>query len=79
MNIHAVLAEEKALIDEALAADSALDLVALISSEQLAGDGEAVSMQELTEVDGPVARILMSCRCSSSNRCPLSKLGLLCR
>jgi hypothetical protein len=79
MNIHAVLAEEKALIDEALAADSALDLVALISSEQLAGDGEAVSMQELTEVDGPVARILMSCRCSSSNRCPLAKLGLLCR
>jgi hypothetical protein len=48
--------------DEALAADSVFDSVASFFSEQLAGDGKAVFVHELTEVDGPVARILMSCR-----------------
>jgi hypothetical protein len=52
--------------DEALAVDSVFDSVASFFSNQLAGDGRAVFMQELTEVDGPVARILMSCRCGSA-------------
>jgi hypothetical protein len=56
-------------LDEALASDSVFDSLASFFSKQLAGDGKAIFMRELTELDGPIARILMSCRCISHLNC----------
>lgn len=47
---------------ELVSRDSVFDSIANYFNQQFAGDGEEVYMPELMEIDGPVARLLMSCR-----------------
>lgn len=50
---------------ELVSRDSVFDSIANYFNQQFAGDGEEVYMPELMEIDGPVARLLMSCRCAA--------------
>lgn len=61
------LAEAAAAADAAdvIGNDAVFDALAAFFSRQFAGDGADVFMPELQDVDGPVARVLMSCRCAS--------------
>ena len=47
-----------------LAHDGPFDALADHFSRQLAGDGRPLFMPELQAVDGPIGRVLMSCRCA---------------
>lgn len=47
---------------ELVSRDSVFDSIANYFNQQFAGDGDEVYMPELMEIDGPVARLLMSCR-----------------
>eukprot|EP00892_Ulva_mutabilis_P008523 jgi/Ulvmu1/6042/UM027_0019.1 len=46
----------------AVASDSVFDSIAAYYRRQYAGDGDEVQVPELMHVDGPVARLIMSCR-----------------
>lgn len=50
---------------ELVSRDSVFDSIANYFNQQFAGDGEEVYMPELMEINGPVARLLMSCRCAT--------------
>jgi DNA-binding protein Fis len=47
---------------ELVSRDSVFDSISNYFNQQFAGDGEEIYMPELMQVDGPVARLLMSCR-----------------
>ena len=53
----------------ALESDGVFDALSAFFSRQACGDGEAVFLPELTRADGPIARVLMSCRCAHID-CP---------
>jgi hypothetical protein len=50
---------------QVLANDSVFDTMAAYFNHQFAGDGVLVFMPEVQDVDGPIARVLMSCRCAT--------------
>jgi hypothetical protein len=72
---------DSATPQELVSRDSIFDSIANYFNRQFAGDGDETFMPELMEIDGPVARLLMSCRCAAALhlRFPLVGTELNCK